>query len=65
MRIIHRGHELSQQQLDAIVPVLNASMRGKHPGKKRLEAALDKALEAAGCPVPAQSAAQQGEGGGK
>lgn len=59
MRIIHRGHELSQQQLDAIVPVLNESMRGKHPGKKRLEAALDKALEAAGCPVPAESVTRQ------
>lgn len=58
MHIIHRGHELSQQQLDAIVPVLNESMHGK----QRLEAAIDKALEAAGCPVP-DITAQQGEGG--
>lgn len=59
MRIIHRGHELSQQQLDAIVPVLNESMRGKHRGKHRLEAAIDKALGAAGCPVPAESVTRQ------
>lgn len=51
MRIIHHGHELTQQQLDAIVPVLNEAMNGKHRGKKRLEAAIDKALQEAGCPV--------------
>lgn len=51
MSIIHRGVVLNQQQLDAIVPVLNQSMDGKHRGRKRLEAAIDKALEEAGCPV--------------
>lgn len=51
LRIIHRGVVLDQQQLDAIVPVLNDSMNGVIRGKKKLEAAIDKALEAAGCPV--------------
>ncbi|ASJ88653.1 TPA: hypothetical protein RJN57_000491 [Pseudomonas aeruginosa] len=51
MRIIHRGVELNQAQLDAIVPVLNDSMRGLIRGKKKLEAAIDKALEEAGCPL--------------
>ena len=51
MSVIHHGVKLTHQQLDAIVPVLNESMQGKHRGKKRLEAAIDRALEAAGCPV--------------
>ncbi|HHQ2718916.1 TPA: hypothetical protein ACSPMB_004837 [Pseudomonas aeruginosa] len=53
MRIIHRGHELNQQQLDAILPVLQDSMNGRYRVKKKLEAAIDQALEAAGCPLPA------------
>lgn len=53
MRIIHRGHELNQQQLDAILPVLLDSMNGRYRVKKKLEAAIDQALEAAGCPLPA------------
>lgn len=58
MSIIHHGVALTQQQLDAIVPTLNESMQGRHRGKKRLEAAIDAALEAAGCPVvkPAEPA---------
>jgi len=52
MRILHRGHELNQDQLDAIVPVLNESMQGKYRQKKKLEAAVDAALVAAGCPIP-------------
>lgn len=51
MGISHRGVELNQQQLDAIVPVLYESMQGRHRGKLRFEAAIDRALEAAGCPV--------------
>ncbi|MEA8592298.1 hypothetical protein PZT57_26990 [Pseudomonas aeruginosa] len=53
MRIIHRGHELNQQQLDAILPVLQESMNGRYRVKKKLEAAIDQALEAAGCPLSA------------
>jgi len=53
MGIIHRGHELNQQQLDAILPVLQDSMNGRYRVKKKLEAAIDQALEAAGCPLPA------------
>lgn len=51
MSIIHHGVALTQQQLDAIVKVFNESMQGKHRGIKKLEAAIDAALEAAGCPV--------------
>lgn len=51
MGIIHHGVALNQQQLDAIVPVLNESMQGMHRGRKRLLEAMDRALEAAGCPV--------------
>lgn len=63
MSIIHHGVALNQQQLDAIVPVLNEVMDGKHQGKKRLEAAIDRALEAAGCPVhrPDNSHAEGGK----
>lgn len=50
MIVIHRGHELNQQQLDALVPVLNRHMHGEIK-KKDLCAEFDKALEAAGCPV--------------
>ncbi|EMJ4585544.1 hypothetical protein ROT11_006650 [Pseudomonas aeruginosa] len=53
MRIIHRGHELNQKQLDAILHVLLDSMNGRYRVKNKLEAAIDKALEAAGCPLPA------------
>lgn len=51
MKIIHRGHVLTQQQLDALVPVLNRSMQGDIK-KRDFEAECDKALEAARCPVP-------------
>lgn len=52
MQIIHKGHVLSQSQLDAIVTVFNEVMRGHHRGRKKLEDAIDKALLEAGCPVP-------------
>jgi F0F1-type ATP synthase delta subunit len=51
MKIIHRGHSLTQQQLDALVPVMNRYMHGEIK-KRDFEAEVDKALEAAGCPVP-------------
>lgn len=65
MRIIHRGHVLNQQQLDAILPVLRESMNGRHRGKKKLEAAIDQALEAAGCPVPAEACTTEPAPGAK
>ncbi|HGM8089290.1 TPA: hypothetical protein ACKP9S_005699 [Pseudomonas aeruginosa] len=55
MQIIHKGHVLSQAQLDAIVPVFNEVMRGHNRGRKKLEDAIDKALLEAGCPVPETS----------
>ncbi len=54
LSIVHRGHELTQQQLDALIPVLNRSMRGEI-NKRKFEAECDKALEAAGCPVPSNA----------
>lgn len=48
--ITHRGQKLTQQQLDALVPVLNRHMHGEIK-KRDLDAEFDKALEAAGCPV--------------
>jgi len=47
---IHRGQKLTQQQLDALVPVLNDRMHGKI-SEQKFEAAVDEALEKAGCPV--------------
>ena len=51
MKITHRGHVLTQQQLKVLTPVLNDHMHGKI-GSSKFKAACDKALEAAGCPVP-------------
>ena len=51
MSLVHRGHALTQQQCDALVPVINANMQGYFSIKKFI-AACDEALEAAGCPVP-------------
>ena len=56
MNIILRGHSLDQRQLDALVPVLNESMQGKHRLKKKLEEACVAALEAAGCPLGSEPA---------
>ena len=50
LSITHRGHKLTQQQLDALVPVLNERMHGKI-SEQEFEAAVDGALEKAGCPV--------------
>lgn len=57
MSIILRGHQLTQPQLDAIVPVLNDSMNGKI-SKKKFEQACVDACAAAGCPVPDQEVAK-------
>lgn len=51
MNIRHNGVVLNQEQLDAVLPVLNASMKGHYPTKKKLNAALDQALQLAGCPA--------------
>lgn len=52
MSIIHNGHELTQEQLDAITPVLKDSMNGRYRTKKKFHEAIDKALQEAGCPLP-------------
>lgn len=51
MKIILRGHLLTQEQLDAIVPVLNQRMHGRLSAAK-FEAAAEKACADAGHPVP-------------
>lgn len=51
MTIVLKGHGLNQRQLDAITQVMNDYMHGKIKGHKKLEAAMEKALEAAGCPL--------------
>jgi len=51
LKIIHRGHELNQQQLDALVPVLNRRISGEIKNKN-FEAECDKALIEAACPAP-------------
>lgn len=45
------GHELTQPQLDAIVPVLNAHIAGRI-SKKKFEPAVEEACRKAGCPIP-------------
>lgn len=50
MSIHLKGHDLNQRQLDAILPVMNDLMQGK-VSQKKFEAACEKAMEAAGCPL--------------
>lgn len=50
LSIKHKGVRLNQQQLDAIVPVVNENMQKGWPLKKFQEK-IDEALAAAGCPV--------------
>lgn len=53
LRISHRGHTLTQEQLDAITPVLNAIMQGEIEDDESVRfAAVEKALKDADCPVP-------------
>lgn len=47
--VLRDHHHLNQRQLDAITPVMNDYMNGKIKGQKKLEEAMIKALEAAGC----------------
>lgn len=47
MGLFHRGVELTQEQADAIIPVINSGIRRRAD----FEAAIDLALEEAGCPV--------------
>ena len=49
MGIQLQGKDLSQGQLDAIVPVLNDRMRGRVTHRK-FEAACLEAMDKAGCP---------------
>lgn len=49
MGLFHRGVELSQEQANAIIPVINSGIRKRAD----FEAAIDRALEDAGCPVVA------------
>lgn len=45
------GHEFTQQQIDAIVPILNEHMAGGI-SKKKFESAVEEACRKAGCPIP-------------
>lgn len=47
MNITHRGQILTQVQLDALLPYCNGIMRGEAHNDE----AIDRVLEAAGCPV--------------
>ena len=50
MNIMIKGQRLTQEQLDAIVPIMNRSMWGE-VSQSELEAEALKAMEAAGCPL--------------
>lgn len=45
-------YQLSQPQLDAIVPVLNMRMEGKLRTKKQFHAEIRNVCEKAKCPIP-------------
>ena len=49
MGIQLQGKDLTQEQLDAIVPVLNDRMRGRVTHRK-FESACLEAMDRAGCP---------------
>lgn len=56
LRISHRGHTLTQEQLDAITPVLNAIMQDEIEDDESVRfAAIEKALKDADCPVPKEN----------
>lgn len=52
MQIRHRNHVLTQEQMEAIKPVVKASFSGEYRTRKAFMEAADAAMEAAGCPVP-------------
>lgn len=49
MGVVLQGKELNQDQLDAIVPVINERMRGRVSARK-FESACLEAMDKAGCP---------------
>lgn len=53
MKVYHRGHVLSDAQLEILKPILIQSANEGLSLKKTLRKA-DEALEAAGMPVPAE-----------
>lgn len=56
LRISHRGHTLTQEQLDAITPVLNAIMQDEIEDDESVRfATIEKALKDADCPVPREN----------
>lgn len=59
LRISHRGVDLTQAQLDVVTPVLNQLMRGEIK-RRDFEAAVDRALEAAGLGVRAPAEVPHG-----
>lgn len=52
MKIIHRGHALTQQQVATIMPVLRDHVHGMFSSFAEFEEAVDEALDDAGLPVP-------------
>ena len=52
LAIIIRGHKLTQQQLDAITPCVDANMQGQYRGIAKFEAACIEAMQKANCPLP-------------
>ena len=50
MKIILQGKELTQEQLDAVLPVINARMIGRIALRK-FESACLEAMDKAGCPL--------------
>lgn len=52
--LIHKGKPLSEQQANAIVPVLNQLMANKI-SRHKFEEACEKAMEEAGVPFPSNS----------
>lgn len=50
LEITHRGQVLTQDQVNALIPVLNKRARSRMSLAK-IEEECDKALEAAGCPL--------------
>lgn len=52
LTIILNGHKVTQEQLDAITPVVNANMQGKFGNYKQFEKAAMKACADAGHPIP-------------
>lgn len=49
MGIQLQGKDLTQEQLDAVLPVINARMIGRI-GNRKFEAACLEAMDKAGCP---------------